>query len=194
MGDKNSYKNIKKAYEEILSVINKHKDSVVFDYDDLESKSERHLFGIELKERYGFNVNPKNISSLDFIRFSDFMCLGWYGNKYNRTISWEDNGKQPKDELLLELNFSTGAYIFGNISEDDYPTELFQEFFQELKSYKFKYIDSVNKSLYFEMDNAGEIFNEFPKILAKYYEKNKEDYKLREIKRLSKKLEQLKIK
>ena len=182
-----SYKDTKKAYKEILDVINKYKDSVVFDYGDLLCKSEIHLFGIELKEKHGFNVNPKNINSLDSIRFNDFMYLGWHGKKYNRTISWEDNGKQPKDELLLVLNFSTGAYIFGNISEDDYPKELFQEFFQELKSYKFKYIDSVNHYLYFDMDNAGKIFNEFPHVLAKYYEKNKKDYKLREIKRLNEK-------
>jgi len=73
-------------------------------------------------------------------------CVGWWGEKYGRHISWSDDGKQPEDELLLVISFPTGAYIFG----DDYPTEFFKEFFQELKTYNPKYTDTTNKTLYFQ--------------------------------------------
>jgi hypothetical protein len=180
----------KKAYDEVLETINKHRDILVYDYRDLEEKSKKHLFGIELKEKYGLNIEPKDVHSLDFVRFSDDRMVTWFGDKYNRTISWEDEGRQPEDELLFTVSFGTGAYIFG----DDYPVELFKEFFLELKSYSPKYIDTVNKCLYFSMDNAKEIFNKYPEILKKWHEKNKEDAKERKIKKLKDELEKLSTK
>ena len=169
-----------KAYKEILKVLKKHKDSIVFDVDTLEIKARHHLFGIELKEKYGLNIDPKGINSLRLQKLRDHTTLGWWGNKYNRTISWPDDGRQPKDELLLCISFPTGTYIFG----EDYPTEFFQRFFLELKSYNPKYIDAANKSLYFSMDNACKIFNEYDSILKRYYEENKEDIKQRKIRKM----------
>src|SRR3990167_2894721 len=148
------------AYKEILDVLKKYREICVYDVNEMESLAKKHLFGIELKEKYGFNVEPRNIKSLDFNRFSDYMSLGLWGEKYNRKISWSDDGKQPENELLLELSFSTGAWIFGNCSGNDYPTEFFKEFFQELKTYNPKYTDTTNKNLYFSMANAGNIFKE----------------------------------
>lgn len=181
------YENTKRAYEEILSAINKHRDIVAFDYNELERKSKIHLFGIELKEKYGLNVEPGNISSLDWNRFGDYLSIGLFGEKYRRTISWSDDGKQPEDELMIHLSFGTGPYIFG----DDYPTELFKEFWQELQTYNPKYSDTVNKGLYFSLDGGAKIFNEFKGILKKYYELNKEDSKKRKIKKLQDELAKL---
>lgn len=182
-----NYKMTKKTYNKILKDIHKSCEFLVFDYKDLEFKSKCHLFGIELKEKYGLNLEPRDIRSLDYYRFGEYMAIGWFGEKYRRTISWSDDGKQPDGELLLSIGFSTGAFMFGS----DYPTELFKEFFQELKTYNPKYSDTVNKNLYFSMDNAGKIFNEFPEILKKYSEKNKEDFKLRKIKKMREELEKL---
>ena len=182
-----TYKETKKAYEEIIDVISKYKDLVNFDYNDLERKSKYHLFGIELKEQYGLNIEPKDIYSLDWNKFGEYMSIGLFGEKYRRTISWSDDGKQPEDELLLQLSFSTGAYIFG----EDYPQEFFQRFFKELKSYNPKYSDTNNKNLYFTLDSAKTIFNEFPEILKKYRQENKEDFKRRQIEKLQKELDKL---
>ena len=179
------------AYKEILDVIKKHREICVYDVNEMEFLAKKHLFGIELKEKYGFNIEPRNIQSLDWNRFSDYMSLGLWGKTYNRKISWPDDGKQPEDELLLELNFSTGAYIFGDFSDHDYPTEFFKEFFQELKAYNPKYVDTTNKNLYFSMVNAGKIFNEFPALLTKYYDLNKTDAKERKIKKLQAELDKL---
>lgn len=181
------YENTKKAYEEIFSVIGKHRDIVAFDYNELERKSKIHLFGIELKEKYGLNVEPGNIISLDWNRFGDYLSIGLFGEKYRRTISWSDDGKQPEDELMIHLSFGTGAYIFG----DDYPTELFQEFWQELQTYNPKYSDTTNKNLYFSLEGGAKIFNEFKGILNKYYELNNVDSKKRKIKKLQDELAKL---
>jgi len=177
----------KKAYAEILKVLKKHKDICIFDIEDLERKAKIHLFGLQLKEEYGLDIDPKCIYDLHYQRFGNFMVIDWFGEKYRKTISWSDDGRQPDDELLLKIGFSTGAYIFG----EDYPTDLFQKFFLELKSYNPKYIDSHNSSLYFSMDNAKEIFNKFNDILLKYKKINEEDYKRRQIEELKKQLENL---
>lgn len=176
-----------KAYSEILKTLRKYKDVCVFDIDELDRKAKCHLFGLKLKEEYGFDIDPKTISSLEWVRLREYITLGLWGEKYHRTISWSDDGSQPDGELLLEIRFSTGAYIFG----DDYPTNLFQKFFLELKSYNPNYTDTANHNLYFSMDNAGKIFNEFNSILKKYYELNKEDFKQRRIIKMKEELEKL---
>lgn len=180
----------KKAYIEIFELIKKYEDMCVFDLVDLERKSQHHLLGIELKEMYGFNIDPKIVHSLDYINFGRYMNLCQWGEGTSREISWSDNGEQPGNELLLSISFPTGAYIFG----DDYPKDLFSQFFSELKSYNPKYLDTANKSLYFSLDNAGIIFNKFKSILEKYYKLNKEDFKKRKIKRMKDELEKLETK
>jgi len=185
--------NEKKAYKEIFEVINKYKDIIVFDYNELLSRSKQHLFGLELKEKYGLNVEPRDIRSLDWNRFGDYLSIGQFGEKYRRTISWSDDGKQPEDEMMIHLSFYTGAYIFGNYFDDDYPTQFFQEFWNELKTYNPKYIDTTNKNLYFSLESGAKLFNEFKGILNKYYELNKENAKKRKIEKLQKELEKLKL-
>ena len=182
-----NYEQTKKAYTEILETINKYKDVVLYDYNDLQSRSNNHLFGLELKEKYGFEIKPEDIRSLDWNRFGNYLGIGLYGEKYRRTISWSDDGKQPEDELMVCISFPTGAYIFG----DDYPTELFQQFWNELKTYNPKYSDTVNGNLYFSMENGAKVFNEFNEILNKYYELNEKDAKKRKIKKLQEELEEL---
>lgn len=175
------------AYTEILEVCNKHQDPDLGDIREMAGKAKKHLFGIELSEKYGLNIDHNRIGNLEYYRVSDYLFLGWYGEKYNRTISWEVDGKQPVDEFLLQISFSTGAYIFG----EDYPEEIFKEFFEELKTYSPKYCDMTNHCLYFSMDNAGKVFNEFGKILQNYHQKNREDLKGRKIKKLQAELEKL---
>ena len=64
-------------------------------------------------------------------------------------------------------------------------------FFFELKSFNPDYCDSANKSLYFKLENAKEVFNSYDSIVKKYYELNKEDFKQREIIRKQKELADL---
>lgn len=182
------------AYTEILDVLKKHKEICVYDVNEMELSAKKHLFGIELKEKHGFNIEPRSIKSLDWNNFSDYISIGLWGEKYNRTIASPDDRRQPEDELLLRLTFPGGPYIFGNYSDNDYPIELFKKFFEELKAYNPKYTDTVNKSLYFSVENAGKIFNEFPAILKKYYELKKIDARERKIEKLKAELVKLETK
>jgi hypothetical protein len=183
----------KQAYSEILKLLKKHKDVCVFDVDDLEGQSERHLFGIELKETYGLDIDPKRVDSLQWLNFKEFCHIGWWGKKYNRTISWPDGKDQPKDNLLLEISFPTGPYIFGfgSMFNREYPQEFFQIFWNDLKSYNPDYVDTHNSSLYWKIENASKIFNCFDELMQKYYALNKEDVKQRKIKAMKEELEKL---
>lgn len=174
-------------YKEILDVVKKYKDICIYDTDEMESKANKHLFGIELKEKYGLNINPRDIHSLEYIRFGEYKAIGWWGEKYRRTVSWSDDGNQPKDELLFVIGFSTGAYIFG----DDYPEEIFKEFWEELKKYQPKYCDTVNHNMYFSIQSASKIFNDFDSLLTKFREIYRDQAKARKIKKMKEELEKL---
>lgn len=178
---------IQLAYEEILNIIRKHKDNVIIDFEEIERKSKCHLFGVELKEKYGLNIEPKQVNSLEWLDLGEYTKIGMFGEKHGRTISWSDDGKQPQNELLFYISFPTGAYIFGQ----DYPLEFFQNFFLELKSYNPKYCDTTNKSLFFSLENAAPIFNNFKEIYKKWCDLNREDLKQRQILKLKNDLQKL---
>jgi len=162
-----------KAYKEVFNILNKHKEICMFDIQDLKRKSNIHLFAIELKEKYNLNIDVDRVNSPDYINFNEYIKIGWWGKKHRRTISWSDDGKQPDDELLCVLCFSTGAYIFG----EDHPKDLFMEFWEELLKYKPKYKDTTNNNLYFSIETSANIFNDFPEILNRFREKNNKDAK-----------------
>jgi len=63
--------------------------------------------------------------------------------------------------------------------------------FLELKTYNPKYIDSTNKSLYFSLDNASEIYNAYDSIIKRYREENQEDFKQRKIQKMKEDLAKL---
>ena len=113
-----------KAYKEILKALNKYKSEIVFDVDRLEAKAKRHLFGVELVEKYGFDLDPKKIISTDWQKLKEDVAIGFWDGERTK-ISWSDDGRQPNKETLLCISYPTGAYIFGG----DYPTDFFQKFF-----------------------------------------------------------------
>ena len=43
---------MKELYDEILKLVEKSKDNLVYDFWEIKTKAKMHLFGIELKERY----------------------------------------------------------------------------------------------------------------------------------------------
>lgn len=177
----------KKIYDRILKIARKNKDLLNFDFQDLESKAKKHLFGLELKEVYGLEIDEKRINNIRYQELKNNVFLTFIDSE-TTTISWEDNGKKPLGESLIKFSYPTGAYIFGG----DYPCEFFKKFFLELKSFNPDYIDSANSSLYFKLENAKEVFNNYDSIIKKYYELNKEDFKQREIIRRQKELDDLK--
>jgi hypothetical protein len=179
----------KKIYDSILKIARKNKDLLIYNFQSLELQAKNHLFGLELKEVYGLELDEKRINNTRYNELKNNVYLT-YIDGVNSTISWSDNGEQPNGEYLIKFSYSTGAYIFGS----DYPTDFFKKFFLELKSYNPDYCDSANSSLYFKLENAKDVFNNYDSIIKKYYELNKEDFKQREIIRMQEELDKLKSK
>lgn len=155
----------KQVYDKIFKLIDKNKDIIDDKVFDVKYKAEQHLFKLKLED-FGIDVPINRFSYKDYVSldYSSIVSIGYWGEKYNRTISFSDDGSQPEDELLYKLGFSTGAYILGS---EYYPT-LFNKMFEELKQFGHKYIDTANHSLYFPMNKAAEIHEAFPEILKKY--------------------------
>lgn len=200
----------KDAYTEILSVCEKYPGfrsryaSEFGDIHKMEVSAKNHLLLISWYEKYGLKLNHSNdLYGSNFSRISEYTSFQYFNDakkekdskKGGRYISWPDDGKQPKNEWLFCISFSTGPYIFGNAGfgdDDDCPVEFFRQFFDELKSYKPAFIDSHNNNLYFKLTNAKSIYDDFNGILKKYYALNAEDKKQRDIKKLEAQLEKMK--
>lgn len=178
---------VAQAYKEINSLLEKHKDLIVYPVDCLIHDSKKHLFGVSLRDEYGLSIDPKTIYSLDYNRFGEFMSISYFGEKYKRLISWSETKEQPDNELLLCIYFPSGPFLFGK----DYPIDLFKSLINELRTYNPRYLDIVNHCLYFTMENASDVFNSFNDILKKYQDLNNKDSKIREIEKLKKELNEL---
>lgn len=179
----------KKAYLEGLALADKYADDFSNRYSDwsfdrLRTECNSNLRRIEYYERYGIKLeNP--VTSEEYYSINSYTFINKL-NGSNRKISWPDDGKQPKGYRYC-IEFSTGAFMFG----EDYPTEFFQQFFDELKSYKPDNIDSHNHQLYWKLENAKAIHENFNSILQKYNELNVAHQKKRKIEKLQEELKQL---
>lgn len=181
---------IESEYKEVFDLLKAYKDLYIFDIERLEMQSKCHLFGLELVEKYGIDINPKSINSPTYFSFDRHRIIGYFGESTGRRISWPDDGRQPDNELLLQISFPSGAYIFG----DHYPKDLFNSFFEELKEFNPEYLDTENKCLYFSMENAKGVFNSFENILKKYKKLNIEERKKLRIEQIKRELESLESK
>lgn len=178
------------AYKEILDVLNKHAKILKKDRNDLIDRFSSRLEQLEVIDL--FKIDPDFVTNGydDWVNINPDISFGKYGPSANRSIAWEDNGKQPENEWLLNIRFSSGAFIFGR----DYPTDLFEQFFEEFKNFNPKYIDSNNHALYYDHTNAKSVYDEYPNILKKYKDQymilNSE--KMKRIKELEQELYKLK--
>lgn len=179
-------KRVTNAYEEILQLLYKYKDDIAIDVTSIEDVAHRHLFGVKLVEEYGFKLDPKIIKNTDYQELMANVRIAFFDG-INRLVTWEDNGRQPHNELLLYLSFPTGPYVLGA----EYPTALFKEFMGELQTYGPKYIDSHNYTLYFSMEKAAKIHNAYPEIFNRYRKIYADGAKERRAKKLREELAQL---
>ena len=178
----------KADYIALAADLEKHKDLIEADHDlsCLRSVKDK-IFKFELIEDYGWvipeyvNANPR------WFKINDEISAGSYGGDTQRTISWEDDHKDPQGEFLLQVCFSTGAYFFG----DAYDTEFFKKFFSELERYKPKFKDSHNHALYFSKKEAGVLLQDYDNIINKYKKLYREEEDKRRAKVLREELRKL---
>ena len=143
------------SYKELLLHIKEHLENLLMVDDDykicdfLETVKIK-LRVIDLGENYGLKIQERDCKGSTFIRIDRYK-----GSIYIDTPSQILNSiAQPSvGEELISFDFPTGAYIFG----DDYDKELFNEFFEELKTYGYKYIDEPNSHVYFDLEKRCKI-------------------------------------
>lgn len=176
----------RKAYSEILEVMEKHETLIKEDYQiDIMQKLRDRLKIIDISEDFGIDL--KSESDPWYIILSDNQTIYELGPRSGRTIGYSDDDRQPEDEMLYVICFPTGPYVFSQ----DYPSSTFSKFFNELKSFKPKYIDSANKALYFTKDKAKEVHDNYKAIFDKYKAQVDQELKERRIANLKKELEEL---
>jgi len=172
------------AYKELLAVADKHLDVFKCNHsirtltEDLETLEISKLFNLELTyagtKRYYIKGSYDNWTHVAF-----------YGE--GSKISWSDDGRQPEDEWLYCVSFACGAYIFG----EEYPTQTFQKFFNELKSFGPKYSDTVNKCLYFTSENAYKVHAAWKELFLKYKAQVQDELKAKRKQELEEELAKL---
>lgn len=176
------------AYKKILKVIKSCAKSAYLDSTvDISYRLEQLITREEIQESFGINLSNCRDHSDTFFKIDYEQFIAKYGSKYNRTISWSDDGKQPKDEWLFVISYPTGAYIFG----DDYQQETFKQYFEKLKGFEPKYVDTVNHNLYYTADKAKAVYEKVNEVLKKYRAIAEENRKESKIEALKKQLEAL---
>ncbi len=161
-------------YEDI-AFIDKVLDAA-FGKRNLSSKFNIPVHEIHTSSRYWYNVYT----------YPETTHIGFYGEGEGE-ISWPDGGEQPNKEWLYVVKFPTGAHIFG----EGYPTEVFNAFFNELKGFNPKYIDTANSALYFDGKNAGEVYANLKDIYLKHKAEVQKELDRKRIAKLRAELEKL---
>lgn len=178
---------VREKLEKLLVDLKKH-ESVISNNPNMADWP-RLLEGMiavqKISEEFGVPI-PSHYCNTDWIDLDCHHAIGVYGGE--RKITFPDNGIQPQEyERLYRISFATGPYTLGA----DYPTQTFGAFFEELKTYQPKYVDSANHSLYFTADKAGAAYKAFPALLEKYKEQAEAEMKQKKREKLQAELAKL---
>lgn len=150
--------------------------------DEITKVNLANEFGFELLDRGYTCYTPKGFSHLAY-----YIILAHYDGKH-REINNISPAPQPKDEWLLNIRFPLGAYflIDGGGFDEPYLSDLFNKMLKEFLALNPKYVDSLNKSMYFTSDNAKDALDKWNDITTKY--KNLVSNELKKLK-----IEELKV-
>ena len=183
---------------------------IVKDFNEEHEWSDEHSFLSKLKsdcnkfkikydylDKYGVELRLSDIKHSEYIIVDDrYACVSIYRIKGD-DISYICNcKKQPNDELLMSYRHSTGSYMFGGSgwgNDEYYDPELFQIYFEELKKYKYSYIDELNHHIYFTVDEGMKLYKNYKDICKKYqdlFDERRKKAKAEQLREQLKKLEQ----
>ena len=186
---------LKDVFQEIVDICEQNEDTKGT-LKEIRVKAMNRIIRYEWEEKYGISLES-NFAEYSYLNISNYENIYYFEDGYTchkegrgRSISWPEGDKQPVNEWLYVISFSTGAFIFG----DDYDgqKQLFQDFFEELGRFRPDYEDLHNNNLYWKIENAKEIMLQFKTILNKYEDRNREELKARKVAKLEKELEHLK--
>lgn len=157
---------------------------------EIRLKAKNRVIRYDWEEKYGITLGSDcRLAEYDYYSIGEYQLISYFKAGSGRSISWSEGNKQPVDEWIYSIGFSTGPFIFGEDYEGQ--KQLFQEFFEEVRTYKPDYEDLHNHCLYWKIENAKEIISQFKVILKKYHDKNREELKERKINKLKAELKSL---
>ena len=144
-------------------------------------------FGFDLIDRGHTCYTPNGFGHLDY-----HIILAHYDGKH-REINNISPTPQPKDEWLLNIRFPTGPYflIDGGGFDKPYLSDLFNKMLKEFLALNPKYVDRLNKSMYFTSDNAKDSLDKWNDITTKYKSLVSNELKKLKIEKLKAELEEL---
>ena len=160
------------------------KNQILAEVDKINLSNE---FDFELLDRGHACYTPKGFSHLDY-----YIILAHYDGE-SRKINNISPTPQPSDEWLLHISFPEGAYFLIDYSGFDKPylSELFNKMLGEFLALNPKYVDRLNKSMYFTSDNAKEVLDKWGQITTKYKNLVGDELKKLKIEKLKAELEEL---
>ena len=159
------------------------KNQILYEIDKINLSNK---FGFELLDRGYTCYTPKGFSHLDY-----HIILANYDGKH-REINNISPTPQPKDEWLLKVGFPTGAYFLIESGFDKpYLSDLFNKMLEEFLALNPKYVDRLNKSMYFTSDNAKDALDKWNDITTKYKNLVGDELKKLKIEKLKAELNEL---
>lgn len=191
-----------KEYLKFLKTLLKFTENNVEHFDKLNNTSVRlsknqilteidkinlsNKFGFELLDRGYTCYTPKGFSHLDY-----HIILANYDGKH-REINNISPMPQPTDEWLLNIRFPTGAYFLIDGGFDKpYLIDLFNKMLDEFLDLNPKYVDRLNKYMYFTSDTAKDVLDKWNEITTKYKNLVGDELKKLKIEKLKAELEEL---
>lgn len=192
-----------KEYLKFLKTLLKFTENNVEHFDKLNNTSVRlsknqilsEIDKINLSNKFGFEVldrdytcyTPKGFGHLDY-----HIILAHYDGEC-RKVNNISPTPQPTDEWLLKVGFPTGAYFLIDSCSFDKPylSNLFNKMLGEFLALNPKYVDRLNKSMYFTSDNAKEVLDKWDEITTKYKNLVGDELKKLKIEKLKAELEEL---
>ena len=182
---------IKRTLEDLNDRVGKPEFSTRVSIQEWLGDVENEIWRSEMNEEFGIRVTDY-YGNRDYTRLDEFRFIATYGPGIIREIAWPDDDVQPDNEVLLCISFSSGPYIFGK--SGTVSKEFFQRLLSEILAFNPDYKDTINHSFYWKLENARDVNEAFPSILAKYRKLNVEDRELREAERLEQKAKELRAK
>jgi len=154
--------------------------------DEIDKVNLSNKFGFELLDRDDTCYTPKGFGHLTY-----HIILAHYDGVY-RKIDNISPLPQPTAEWLLKVGFPTGAYfLIDRGFEKPYLSELFDKMLGEFLALNPKYVDRLNKSMFFTSDNAKEVLDKWDDITTKYKNLVGDELKKLKIEKLKAELEEL---
>lgn len=182
-----------KNHSKAIELLNSFKESInTLGVNDLikdslclnDSSIDRAIEKLTLEKLTGLGLS---VSGNQFYRVA-YHLTDVYIQYYNGDRKLTNIEETPKDEWLLHFWFSSGAYSL----HEEYPTETFNRFIEELKLLEPKYLDSLNKHFYFDIGKAKEVVETLPVLFNKYKGEVQKELDTKRIAKLELELEKLK--